>query len=111
AHGGVNAFGGNLKTEGDVIMPSGSTISPPPGDPKIFGGYSWFVRAQAGFVFPYLQDGLESGHTMRLIGYWQIGTNYNFYDEMEHQYAPFSGSKKTGASAWGVSLQFTFGRE
>ncbi|MGL5891719.1 MAG: hypothetical protein ACRC3B_17640, partial [Bacteroidia bacterium] len=46
AHGGVNAFGGNLKTEGDVIMPSGSTISPPPGDPKIFGGYSWFVRAQ-----------------------------------------------------------------
>jgi hypothetical protein len=94
-----------------VFIPSGSTLDPPPGDPKIFGGNSWFVRSQAGFVFPYKQDGWKTGHTVRLIGYWQIGTNNNFYDQMGHQYAPFSGSKKTKASAWGASLQFTFGRE
>jgi hypothetical protein len=111
AHGGVNAFDGDIKTYGSVFIPSGSTLEPPPGDPKIFGGYSWFVRSQAGFVFPYKQDGWKTGHTVRLIGYWQIGTNNNFYDQMGHQYAPFSGSKKTKASAWGASLQFTFGRE
>jgi hypothetical protein len=111
ANGGVNAFGGDLKADGSMPALQNGYLAPPPGDPKLFGSYSWLIRAQSGFVFPFLEDGYENGHTIRLYAFYQLTSSFNFFDNMEHQLTAYTGKKKTTENAYGVSLQITFGRE
>lgn len=111
ANAGTNAFGGDLKTDGSMPALQNGYLAPPPGDPQIFGGYSWLVRAQSGFIFPILDDGYKTGHTLRICAFYQLTSNFNFFDNMQNQFPAYTGKKKTTESAFGLTLQITFSKE
>lgn len=104
----VNSFGGGT----DLFDPLPTSITnnmgfPPDGDLNIFKGYSIIGRAQAGFNIHFSP---ESGNGMRLFGYYDIGSSYDFYNSLDEILEGYTGDPKTNTSGYGVGLLFYIGR-
>jgi hypothetical protein len=104
-HAVINSFGGDLKQFGDLPAAQSSLLTPAPDDINIFRGYSMLLRAQAGFRIPTRSD---KNNAIRLLGYYDIGTQFNFQRSFERQFAAYTGSLRTGTHTWGIVVQVDF---
>ncbi len=105
----ANSFSGNTKLYGD--LPTGITENighPPDAGVNIFRGYSFIGRAQAGFNIPFTAE-WNSG--MRVFGYYDLGSGFDFYNTMDNQLASYNGNRKTKTNGWGCGLLFYFGKK
>lgn len=105
-HAVINSFGGDLKQFGDLPAAQSSLLTPAPDDINIFRGYSMLLRAQAGFRIPTRSEKINA---IRLLGYYDIGTRFNFQRAFERQFAAYTGSLRTGTRTWGIVVQVDFG--
>ncbi len=105
----LNSFGGNTKLSG--TLPAGITNNmdhPPAAGINIFRGYSFIGRAQLGFNIPFL---VEGNRGMRVFGYYDIGSGFDFYNSMDNQLVKYSGNQKTYTTGWGCGLLFYIGKK
>jgi hypothetical protein len=105
----LNSFGGNTKLYG--ALPTAITDNMGPGPDagiNIFRGYSCIGRAQLGFNIPFL---VEGNRGMRVFGYYDIGSGFNFYNSMDDQLGKYSGNQKTYTTGWGCGLLFYIGKK
>lgn len=105
----LNSFGGNTKLYG--ALPTAITDNMGPGPDagiNIFRGYSVIGRAQLGFNIPFL---VEGNRGMRVFGYYDIGSGFDFYNSMDDQLAKYSGKQKTYTTGWGCGLLFYIGKK
>jgi hypothetical protein len=105
----ANSFGGTTKLYGD--LPTGITENlghPPDAGVNIFRGYSFIGRTQLGFNIPFTA-GWNSG--MRVFGYYDLGSGFDFYNTMDDQLAAYNGSRKTKTNGWGCGMLFYFGKK
>ena len=105
----LNSFGGNTKLDGALPIVITDHIGPgPDAGINIFRGYSVIGRAQAGFNIPFL---VEGNRGMRVFGYYDIGSGFDFYNSMDNQLAKYSGKQKTYTTGWGCGLLFYIGKK
>lgn len=105
----LNSFGGTTKLFG--TLPTAITDNmghPPDAGINIFRGYSAIGRAQAGFNIPFSP---EWNTGMRVFGYYDIGSGFNFYDSMDDQLTKYSGKQKTYTTGWGCGVLFYIGKK
>lgn len=105
----LNSFGGTTKLYGTLPTALTDNIGhPPDAGVNIFRGYSCLGRAQAGFNIPFTP---EWNTGMRVFGYYDIGSGFNFYNSMDDQLAKYSGNQKTYTTGWGCGMLFYIGKK
>ena len=99
------SFNGDIKQHGELTSSMSTSLVPTESDANFLRGYSVAARGQAGFNFRYQKGGFAG---LRLEGYCEIGTKFNFYTSLDHQLANYSGDKKSPYLAFGGSLILVF---
>jgi hypothetical protein len=105
----LNSFGGTTKLYG--TLPTGIANNmdhPPDAGINIFRGYSFIGRVQAGFNIPFL---VEGNRGMRVFGYYDIGSGFDFYNSMDDLLAGYTGKQKTYTTGWGCGMLFYIGKK